>query len=166
MLSIIVAISENNVIGKDNQLIQDLPKDLQRFKKITTNHVMIMGRKTFESLPGVLPYRHHIVLTKNKDYIVHNKNVTVIHSIPELFSLLNPEEEHFIIGGGHIYNILLPFTEKIYLTKINQVFQGDTLFPQIDINNNWDVLEEEDGVLDEHNQLPHKFLILKRKEYN
>lgn len=164
MLSIIVAISENNVIGKDNQLIWHLPKDLQRFKNITTNHVIIMGRKTFESLPGVLPNRHHIVLTKNKDYSVPNKNVTVIHSISELFSLLNPEEEYFIIGGGNIYTILLPFTEKIYLTKINQDFQGDTLFPQIDINNNWDVLEEEDGVIDVYNQLPHKFLVLKRKE--
>lgn len=162
MLSIIVAVSKNNVIGKDNDLIWSLPNDLKRFRKITTGHTMVMGRKTFESLPGVLKNRHHIILTKNKEYRVNNENVSIVNSIAELFSKLKSDEEIFVIGGGDIYKKLLPFVEKLYITRIDQDFEGDTLFPNIE-SNEWEVLESEDGILDNENLLPHQFQVLIRK---
>ena len=103
MLSIIVAVAKNNVIGKDNKLIWHLPEDLKRFKRITTGHTIIMGRKTFESLGRVLPNRKHIVLSKDKDFKVDDENVQVINDISLLGEYISSEEENFVIGGASIY---------------------------------------------------------------
>jgi dihydrofolate reductase len=162
MISAIVAMAKNHVIGKDNRLLWHLPNDLKRFRKITDGHTLIMGRKTFESLPCILPNRHHIVMTKNQNYVVENDQVTIVHSIGELLSLLDYQKDYFVIGGGMIYQSLLPLCETLYITKINQDFEGDTLFPVLNLEE-WEIIENIEGILDENNPLPHQFMTLKRK---
>lgn len=162
MLSIIVAIAKNNVIGKDNKLIWHLPEDLKRFKKLTTEHTIIMGRKTFESLGRVLPKRKHIILSHNKDYVVDNENVEVVHSIDDIKKYIDSEEENFVIGGAGIYKLLLPFAKKLYITKINEEFEGDVFFPQID-ENEFEIVSREIGKRDEKNDMDYEYIDYIRK---
>ena len=122
MLSIIVAIANENVIGKDNQLIWHLPEDLKRFKEITTGHKIIMGRKTFESLGRVLPNRKHIILCNDMEMDIDNENVEVLDDISKLDKYIKSDEECFVIGGATIYKLLMPYANKMYITKINQSF--------------------------------------------
>ena len=122
MLSIIVAISENNVIGKDNKLLWHLPEDLKRFKELTTGHTIIMGRKTFESLGGILPNRKHIVITRDTNYKVENNNVEIMNDIQEIDKYVNDNEENFVIGGAIIYSQLIKKAQKMYITKIYKKF--------------------------------------------
>ena len=98
MLSIIVAKAKNNIIGKDNKMLWKLPDDLKRFKERTTGHTIIMGRKTFESLGGILPDRMHIILSRNPDFNIDSDYVKVVHSLLELQDYMEDEEEHFVIG--------------------------------------------------------------------
>ena len=127
MISIIVAVAENNVIGKDNKLIWHLPKDLKHFKETTTGHFIIMGRKTFESLPKVLPRRKNIIITKKEDYKA--EGATVVHSISEALNEVESDTA-FIIGGGDIYRQFLPKAEKLYLTEIEaECPDADAYFP-------------------------------------
>ncbi|QHI38297.1 Dihydrofolate reductase [Kordia antarctica] len=131
-LSLIVATAENNVIGKDNQLIWHLSDDLKRFKKLTSGHHIIMGRKTFESFPKPLPNRTHIVITRQKDYKAP-KGVIVVHTMKEAVSVATlSDAEPFVIGGGEIYKQALPFATKIELTRVHHEFEGDTFFPKIE----------------------------------
>ena len=133
MLSIIVAKAKNNVIGKENKLIWHLPEDLKRFKNLTTGHDIIMGRKTFESLGRVLPNRHHIVLSNDSKFNVQDENVDIISDISLLDKYINDEEEHFVIGGASIYKLLMPHCKKMYITEIHKDFDGDTFFPNVDL---------------------------------
>lgn len=142
MLSLIVAKAKNNVIGKDNKLIWHLPEDLKRFKKLTTGHTIIMGRKTFESLGRVLPNRHHVVLSSNKSYSIDDENVEVIHDISEIDKYVNDYNENFVIGGASIYKMLLPYCTKMYITEIDQDFDGDAYFPEIDLSE-WKIISRE-----------------------
>ena len=107
MLSIIVAKSRNNAIGKDNQLLWKISDDLKRFKALTTGHTIIMGRKTFESLGRVLPNRFHIVLTRDENYKIEDENVKIVNNITEIDSLIKDEKENFVIGGAQIYASLI-----------------------------------------------------------
>ena len=134
MLNIIVACTDKeNVIGKDNKLPWNLPEDLQHFKEITMGKTIVMGRKTFESLPKVLPGRHHIVLTRNRKYKVNNPNVEVVTgNINNIFKKMKySEDEYFIIGGAEIYKIGIKFADKIFLTRIYEHIEGDAYFPTI-----------------------------------
>lgn len=149
MLSIIVAKSKNNVIGKDNKLIWNIPDDLKRFKKLTTNHTIIMGRKTFESLGRVLPNRKHIVLTNDKRYTVDNSNVQIIHDVEELSKYEEDNQEHFVIGGAMIYKLLLPKCNRLYITEIDEEFEGDTFFPEIK-QDEWKIVKKETGPQDDN----------------
>ena len=163
MLSIIVAKANNNVIGGNNELLWHLSKDLKRFKEITTGKTIIMGRKTFESLPKVLPNRHHVILTSNKNYTVDSDSVTVINNVKEIIEkYTSATEEAFIIGGGEIYNLLLPHTNKLYLTRIYKDFEGDTFFPNIDLSN-WEVSYKSEIFSDEKEGLTYDFINLIRK---
>ena len=162
MLSIIVAVAKNNVIGKDNKLIWHLPEDLKRFKRITTGHTIIMGRKTFESLGRVLPNRTHIVLSKDKDFRVQDENVQVINDISLLGEYISSEEENFVIGGASIYKLLMPYTSKMYITKINQEFEGDVFFPEIE-EKDWGVVETQKGLTDEKNVYDYEYVTYVRK---
>lgn len=135
MLNIIVACTDKeNVIGKDNKLPWHLPEDLQHFKEITMGKTIVMGRKTFESLPKVLPGRHHIVLTRNQNYKVNNPNVEVVTgNINNIFKKMKySENEYFIIGGAEIYKSGIKFADKIYLTRIYENIEGDAYFPTIE----------------------------------
>lgn len=162
MLSIIVAVSKNNVIGKDNKLIWYLPEDLKRFKKLTTGHTIIMGRKTFESLGRVLPNRKHIVLTNNSNIKIENENIEVINDIKLLDSYINSKDENFIIGGAAIYRLLMPYASKMYVTKIYEEFEGDVYFPQIDTKI-WQEVEREKGIKNEKNPYDYEYITYVRK---
>ncbi|MBY6839030.1 dihydrofolate reductase [Clostridium botulinum] len=162
MLSIIVAIAKNNVIGNDNKLIWHISEDLKRFKEITSGKTIVMGRKTFESLPGVLPNRKHIILTRDKNFKVNSECVEIIYDFDELLNKYkNSDTEVFIIGGGEIYKQLLPHTNKLYLTKINKDFDGDTYFPQINYDD-FKVDYKSDIITDEKIKLEYNFINLSR----
>ena len=138
MVYIIVAISKNNAIGKDNELLFRIKEDLQFFKTITLNKVIVMGRKTFESLPGVLPSRKHIVITRDLNYSVHHENVEVRHSLEEVLKEYStPTREVMVIGGGQIYKeaLNLGLVDKMYITKVDETVEdADTFFPDIDLD--------------------------------
>ncbi|MGL5615932.1 MAG: dihydrofolate reductase [Sarcina sp.] len=132
MFSIIVAHSSNLVIGRENKIPWFLPTDLKRFKELTTGHKILMGRKTFYSLPKVLPNRQHIVLSRNKNLIIDDENVFILNDIKK-FIIENKDsrEEIFIIGGEEIYNLFAPYCKKFYITELLESFNGDAFFPDL-----------------------------------
>ena len=132
MITIIVAASENDVIGNNNKLIWHLSKDLIRFKNLTKGHHVIMGRKTFESMPKALPNRTNVVITRNKNYTA--ENITVVDSLENALKVCKDDPQPFIIGGGEIYRIGLTYAKRIELTRVYHNFEGDTTFPKIDKN--------------------------------
>lgn len=136
MLTAIVACSRNRVIGRDNKLPWHIPEDLKFFRDTTKNHIMIMGRKTFESLPKPLPHRYHIVITRQKNYHVDHPDVHVVSSFDEAVSfaktlLAKYPPEVFIVGGGEIFTQTMSMMDRIYLTLIEMDVEGDAYFPQI-----------------------------------
>ena len=161
MLSIIVAIAQNNAIGKDNDLIWYISNDLKRFKKLTTGHTILMGRKTYESLPnGALPKRENVVLTHDKT--LQLPKCTMLYSLDEAIEkYANSEEEIFVIGGGSIYEKLLPFAKKLYLTKVHESFDADVFFPEIN-DAEWQIIQEEHHQKSEKNEYDYSFIDLER----
>ena len=162
MLSIIVAKAKNNIIGKDNQLIWHIPEDLKRFKNLTSGHTIIMGRKTFESLGRVLPNRHHIILCNDAEMNINDENVEVLEDISMLDQYINDSQEHFVIGGATMYRLLMPYCNKMYITEINQDFEGDVSFPTINPDE-WEIIETEKGLKDEKNPYDYTFVTYIRK---
>jgi dihydrofolate reductase len=113
MLSIVVAVSENNVIGKDNKLLWHIPEDMKKFKELTTGKTIIMGRKTFESLGKVLPERKHVVLSRDpSEELLLNDQITIAEDVSKLNEYINSEEESFVIGGAIVYRLLMPYCTK------------------------------------------------------
>lgn len=165
MLSIIVATDSNNLIGRDNSLPWHLPNDLKKFKDITSSgsKTMIMGRKTFESLKKVLPGRKHVILTRNANLHIQDENVVILHNVDELTPYINSKEEYYLIGGGEIFELLFPYVEKIYLTLVEGNFEGSVYLPNIDMND-WQIINEENGIVDEKNKYAHKFITLIKKK--
>lgn len=161
MLSIVVAKSKNNIIGKENKLVWNLPEDLNHFKELTTGHTIIMGRKTFDSIGRVLPNRKHIILSQNPDLIIKDKNVQVVHSLLEIQELIENKEEAFVIGGAAIYNFLMPYVKKMYVTEIDEEFEGDTFFPKINTDI-WKETKREKGIKNEQNNLDYDFVTYER----
>jgi dihydrofolate reductase len=139
-VTIIAATAENNALGKDNRLIWHLPEDLKRFKRLTSGHAIIMGRKTFESLPKALPNRHNIVISRNKNYTA--PGASVCHNLEEAIALAENDIQPFIIGGGQIYDQAIEIANKIELTRIHKNYEADTFFPLIDLTK-WSVESEE-----------------------
>lgn len=129
-LTLIVAASENDAIGKDDGLIWDLKDDLKRFKSLTSGHCIIMGRKTFDTFPKSLPNRTHIVITRQKNYQVP-EGVIVVNDLEEAIDIAKGDLQPFVIGGGEIYKQAMPFAEKIELTRVHENFDADTFFPKI-----------------------------------
>jgi len=162
MLSIIVAIAKNNAIGKDNKLLWHLPEDLKRFKRLTTGHNIIMGRKTFESLGRVLPNRHHIILCNDAKLNVQDENVEILDDISKLDKYINSEEENFVIGGATMYKLLMPYSNKMYITEIDKDFDGDVYFPEIN-KNEWKMTEREQGPEDNENDFEYEYVTYERK---
>ncbi len=149
-ITIIVAAAENNAIGKDNDLIWSLPNDLKRFKKLTSGHSIIMGRKTFDSFPGLLPKRKHIVISRNKN-ISFSDEVTVVNNFEDAIRETGDDENPFIIGGGQIYELAMDLVDKIELTRVHEEFKADTFFPKID-KDKWELINEEFNEKDERHQ--------------
>ncbi len=162
MLSLIVAIANNNVIGKGNALIWHLPNDLKRFKEITSEKTIIMGRKTFESLGRILPKRKHVVLCKSGCLNIEDERVEIVKDLSEIDKYINDEEEHFLIGGATIYKLLLNKVNKMYITKINEDFDGDAYFPEFD-ENEWEIVEREKGIRDEKNPYDYEYITYVKK---
>ena len=126
MISIIVAVAENGVIGGDNRLLWHISEDLKHFKAVTTGHPVVMGRKTYESLGRPLPGRRNVVVTRQNISI---EGCDVVHSLDEAYALFPPEEEVFVIGGAQIYAQALPLAGRFYLTRVFHAYEGDTHFP-------------------------------------
>ena len=162
MLSIIVAIAKNNVIGKDNKLIWHIPEDLKRFKRITTGKTIIMGRNTFLSLGRVLPERKHVVLTHLQEVVSGNEQVKTVYSLDDLKEYIENDEENFVIGGAMMYKTLMPYANKMYITEIDQEFEGDVYFPEID-KNEWKEVERTPGLTDEKNPYKYSYVTYIRK---
>jgi dihydrofolate reductase len=146
MIIMIAAIAENNALGKNNELIWHLPNDFKRFKSLTTGHHIIMGRKTFESFPKPLPNRTHVVITRQKDY--HPEGCIVVDSIEKAIAVCPKDETLFIIGGGEIYQLGLPYTDKLEITRVHHRFEADAFFPEIDPDN-WQEINTEFNPIDE-----------------
>lgn len=163
IISTIVAVAKNNVIGKDNDIPWYLPADLKYFKKITTGHHIVMGRKCYESIGRPLPKRTNVVVTRNPFFIATGCLIT--HNVGEAVQLAedNGEEEVFIIGGGQIYEIALPHVDRIYLTEVDLEVEGDIFFPTIDPQN-WTLIEETKHKADEKNEYDYTFKVLERKK--
>ena len=157
MLSIIVAKGKNNIIGKNNGMVWHLSADLKHFKELTTGHTIIMGRKTFESLGRVLPNRKHIIFSQNKDLKIKEENVQVVHSLLEIQDLIEGKEEAFVIGGAMIYNFLMPYVDKMYVTEIDEEFEGDTFFPKINTEV-WKETSRIKGPKDDKNNYDYDFV--------
>lgn len=130
LLTLIAAVAANGVIGKDNKLPWRLPEDLKRFKALTMGHPMIMGRKTWESLPGRLPGRPHIVVSRNPDY--RADGATVVNSLAAAIAAAGDTDEVFVIGGGELYAQALAEADRLQLTEIAADFDGDARFPAVD----------------------------------
>nr|AIA18414.1 Dihydrofolate reductase [uncultured bacterium] len=159
-LSIIVAVSENNLIGVNNDLPWHLSADLKRMKTITMGHHLIMGRKTFESLGKPLPGRTSIIITRNKNYQVPPECI-VVPSLKEALAAVKNDNEPFIVGGGEIFREALPLVNKIYLTRIHQRFEGDTYFPELN-EKEWKQVSRNDFQRDEKNNYAYSFINLER----
>lgn len=162
-LSIIAAVAENRAIGKDNKLLWSLPEDMERFKKITTGHVVIMGQKTFESIGKPLPGRTNIIISWDENF--KQEGCTIAHSVDEalrlardkVVGLAQGDDEIFIIGGGSIYQQTIGMADKLYLTLVEGNFEADTFFP--DYSDFKKVVFEKDG---EDAGFKFKFLELER----
>lgn len=147
LIRIVVAVSENGVIGSDNRLIWHLPADLKRFKEATTGFPVIMGRKTFESIGRVLPNRRNIVISRKFGLSI--PGAEVVQSPEEALILCGSEERVSIIGGGEIYRYFMPIADELYFTRVHHVFDGDTYFP--DPGREWECVESTFCASDEKN---------------
>ncbi len=162
MISIIVAIAENYAIGKNNDLLWHIPEDLKRFKKITAGHKVIMGKKTYLSLPvRPLRNRENIVITDNPGDVF--EGCTVVYSLAEALGKCNSGEENFIIGGASIYQQFLPCTDRLYLTWIHKEFEGDVFFPVIDFKE-WEIISHEDFPTDDQFGFAYSYIVYDRRK--
>lgn len=162
LVSLIVAVDKNNAIGKDNNLLCYLPNDLKHFKSITSGHTIIMGRKTFESLPnGALPNRNNIVLSRNQ--AIECKGCALVDSLDSAIAMTKFYREVFIIGGATVYNEAMKIANRLYVTYIDYAFDGaDTFFPEIDLNV-WEEVSRVEQNVDDKNKYLHSFVVYQRK---
>ena len=161
MISLIAAIGKNNELGKNNTLLWKLSADMEHFKKITTLHVVIMGRKTFESIGKPLPNRRNIVITRDVNY--KKEGVDIAHSLSEALDLVgNTEEEIFVIGGGELYTQTMPIADKLYITHVDATDKNaDAFFPEI-IPIVWNEVTHEEHKKDSKNPFSYTFSIYEK----
>lgn len=162
-ISMIAAMGKNRVIGLDNKMPWHLPADLQWFKKVTLGCPIIMGRKTYESIGRPLPGRLNIILSRNDQLNI--EGCSVVNSLDDALTLAkeadNTKEEIFITGGAHLYNKFLSTTDRLYLTLIDEEFDGDTFFPDYS-ELNWETVSEVSNQADDKNPYPYTFVTLDR----
>nr|WP_297787793.1 dihydrofolate reductase [uncultured Allomuricauda sp.] len=160
-LIIIAAAAENNALGKDNDLVWHLPDDFKRFKKLTSGHKIIMGRKTLESFPKPLPNRTHIAITRDEDY-TPKFPCTVVHSLADALALVGDSETAFIIGGGEIYKQSMDRATHIELTRVHGTFEADAFFPEID-EDQWELVNKQHHPKDDRHKYDFTYLSYKRR---
>jgi dihydrofolate reductase len=154
MVILIAAIAENNALGKDNKLLWHLPDDFKRFKKVTTGHYIIMGRKTFESFPKPLPDRTHVIITRQKNY--HPEDCIVVDSLEKALEISPKNKDVFVIGGGEIFNLAMPIADKLDITKVHAKFDADAFFPEINLSE-WELSISEFHPKDDKHQYDFTF---------
>jgi dihydrofolate reductase len=161
MISHIFAMDQNRVIGKDNRLPWHLPADLAYFKKVTMGHAIMMGRKTFESIGRPLPGRENVIVTRNRSF--RAEGCTVLHSLEEVRQFAaNRDDEVFVIGGAELFQATLPVADRLYITKIEASFPGDTFYPAFD-ESQWQLVSYTKGIKDEKNPYDYAFMVYERK---
>ncbi|HVY54116.1 MAG TPA: type 3 dihydrofolate reductase [Gammaproteobacteria bacterium] len=158
-ISAIVAMSENRVIGKNNQLPWHLPADLKHFKAVTMGKPILMGRKTYESIGRLLPGRQNIIITRNPGF--HVEGATIVHSIAEGLQAAGMVEEVMVIGGAELFREMLPLCYRLYLTIIHTQIEGDSFFPEL--SPDWVEVANEFHAADQDNPFAYRFLILDKK---
>jgi dihydrofolate reductase len=159
-VSLIVATSTNSVIGSIGKLPWHLPDDLRNFKRLTTGKPIVMGRKTHESIGRPLPDRHNVIITRDPDYVVGGCDVV---SSPEAaMSLLHDAEEVMIIGGGEVYAAFLPLADRVYLTRVHAVIDGDVLFPELD-EDEWAMLSTDAHAVDDAHRYAFDIKVFERR---
>lgn len=161
MNSIIVAAAQNNAIGKANGLLWQMPEDLKFFKRTTSGHTVIMGRKTFESVGKPLPNRRNIIITRQENYQV--EGAEVVHSLDAALALCNPDEENFIVGGAEIYSQAMDKVDRIYFTLIYGEFEADTFFPPI-LQELWQLVSEDYHNADDKNPYDYNFMVYEKRK--
>ena len=154
-VTLIAAASENNIIGKDNKLIWRLSDDLKHFKELTKGHFVIMGRKTFESMPKALPNRTNVIITRKTDYKA--ENTIVVNSLEKALKVAESDNQPFVIGGGEIYKLSMEIADRIELTRVHTSIEGDTSFPEIDLEK-WQEVKNEKRLKNEKNEYDFSFL--------
>ena len=160
-VTLIAAAGENNELGKENDLVWHLPDDFKRFKKLTTGHYIIMGRKTFETFPQLLPNRTHVIITRKENY--SPAGTIVVHSLEKALEVAKEDPQPFIIGGGEIYKLSLDKADAIELTRVHGTFDADTYFPEID-EKNWKLVNREEHPADERHKYAFTYLTYERAE--
>lgn len=166
IISLIVAASTNNVIGKDNRLLWHLPSDMKFFKNTTWGMPVVMGRKTFDALAGEpLPGRFNFVITRNKDWDPHTPKARVAPDLVTALRLAGETDckETFVIGGGEIYAEAMPLADRIYMTRVHAVLEGDTWFPVID-EQQWKLTDNRDFPADDKHAFAYSFQLWQRKK--
>lgn len=160
-ITLIAAAAENNALGKDNDLVWHLPDDFKRFKKLTSHHHIIMGRKTFESFPKPLPNRTHIVITRNSEYVA-GEGIIVVDSIDAALDAVMNDDNPYVIGGGEIYKLALDQATHIELTRVHSSFEADAFFPEIN-ENDWELVAETFHPKDERHDYAFTYLTYARR---
>jgi dihydrofolate reductase len=159
MISLVIALSKNRVIGKDNQLPWHLPADLAHFKQVTMGHVIVMGRKTHEAIGRPLPGRTNVIITRDPSY--RAEGCIIAHSAEEVLQRFSGEPID-IIGGAQIIELFLPVIDTMHLTLIDAIFAGDTYFPELDMSE-WELVSRKKGKKDEGNPYDYYFLTYKKR---
>jgi dihydrofolate reductase len=154
-ITLIAAMAQNRVLGKNNQLIWHIPNDLKHFKELTQGHTVIMGRKTYESMGRPLPKRTNIVISRQANYGA--PGCTVVSNLEKALALATADAQPFIIGGAEIYKLALPHADKMELTLIEAEFEGDTFFPEFS-DDQWQLVADEKQTADAKNPYPYRFL--------
>lgn len=159
-VSLIWAMAENRVIGRDNKLPWRLSADLKHFKALTLRKPILMGRKTWESLPGLLPNRPHVVVTHDKSY--QAPGCSVVHSVDEALATVSDAQEVMVVGGAALYGQMFPYAQRLYMTLVHADVVGDAYFPEFSLSQ-WREVERERHPADEKNNFPYSFITLYRK---
>lgn len=164
MIAVIVAVAQNGAIGKDNDLLWHISADLKRFKQLTTGHTVLMGRRTYESLPvRPLPNRKHLILTTDAQYPLPEGGERMADVAACLaYAKQHPDETIFVMGGGKVYQQLLPHADELYITEVRADFEADTFFPKFDPGT-WHAAAQSDWTTDEKSGLTYRFVDYKRK---
>ena len=160
-ITMIAAVAEDNGLGLDNKLVWHIPRDLKHFKDLTHGHCIIMGRKTFESLPKALPYRKNIVLSRRKN--INYKGAVIVNSVEKAIDETKNDPRPYIVGGGEIYKLFMNYSSYIELKRIHHKFKSDTFFPKINLDK-WEVIKRHDIKKSEVENYNYSFLTYKRKK--